>query len=354
MLGVGGRPRVSVLIGDSSRMGSQLLADAVKRDRRLVVVKSTCSSEELLQAVASSRIDVSLISANLEENPPKALQIMQEMSGSHPEVKTVMLLDCSSREQVIQAFRAGARGVLCRSQSIKALCKCIRGVHAGQIWANSNELSFVLEALASSSLLHFDERGNMELLSKRQHDVVRCVAEGLTNREIAQRLKLSEHTVKNYLIIIFERLGVSNRVELLFRVFAPNLPTRLSNGTLEQDRFTHDASPAFVVCREAAEQGLPAAQFRLAKMYGAGEGVPLDKISAYTWLWLAEKTNSKVLAECRIARAQLAAKMDKDEISQAEQRAVEWVKRTTRAATPLPEHLQSRERDCTAVGTSRL
>lgn len=223
------QPRISVLIADGSHLGSQLLADGVNRDHRLVVIKSTSSYEEFLQVAASSQIDVALIGAN-HESPPKALQVLREMCCSHSEVKTVMLLDRSSREEVVQAFRAGARGVLCRSQSLRALCKCIRRVHAGQIWANSNELTFVVEALASSSLLSFAERGNIELLSKRQHDIVRCVAVGLSNRAIARHLKLSEHTVKNYLIAIYEKLGVSNRVELLFRVLAAHSATQSSGG----------------------------------------------------------------------------------------------------------------------------
>jgi DNA-binding CsgD family transcriptional regulator len=75
-------------------------------------------------------------------------------------------------------------------------------------------LHFLLEALAQPTFANFRSNGSSPL-SAREVDVVRCVAEGLTNREVAQRLKLTEHTVKNYLFRIFDKLGVSSRVEVV-------------------------------------------------------------------------------------------------------------------------------------------
>jgi len=361
------RQHVQVLIVDGSCMGSQLLADAVRRDHRLRVVKSTASCEEFLEAAASHRIDVALISTNLEENPTRGFQVLRELSAFRPEVRAVMLLGSSQREEVVQAFQAGARGVLSRSQSLKALSRCIRGVHAGQIWANSEELACVLEALTRSARLGFTNDGDLARLSKRHRDVVRCVAEGLTNREISQRLKLTEHTVKNYLAIIFERLGVSRRVELVFLARA-NSATQLSVGILDQGIFAGDAASALAWCRRAAEHGFPAAQFVLAKMYRDGQGVTQDKVFAYMWLRLAEK-NAEVLAGCKVTRKQLAAQMTDEEITEAERRALEWAKQakhrfeglpwavlgsSASARTPLARHEQADDiqNDFSASGNS--
>jgi DNA-binding CsgD family transcriptional regulator len=92
-------------------------------------------------------------------------------------------------------------------------------VHQGQVWANSAELRFLLEALCESEPAGTIEPGTEAILSKREQDVVRCVAEGLSNREIASRLGLTEHTVKNYLFRIFDKLGVSSRVEVVLYAF---------------------------------------------------------------------------------------------------------------------------------------
>ena len=99
---------------------------------------------------------------------------------------------------------------------MESLSKCIRSVYEGQIWANSEQVSFVVEALASSPVVRAVDANGLSLLSKREMDVVRSLAEGLTNREIAERLGLSQHTIKNYLFRVYDKLGVSSRLELLF------------------------------------------------------------------------------------------------------------------------------------------
>jgi DNA-binding NarL/FixJ family response regulator len=129
-----------------------------------------------------------------------------------------MLLDAPDRNSVVEAFRAGARGVFCRTESLKSLSKCIRCVHDGQVWANSNELRFLLDALSQAMSTRIVGAAGVSL-SKRERDVVQCVSEGLSNREIAHRLTLTEHTVKNYLFRIFDKLGVSSRVEVVLYAF---------------------------------------------------------------------------------------------------------------------------------------
>lgn len=83
------------------------------------------------------------------------------------------------------------------------------------MWANSQQLGYILEALSLTMPVRLQDARGMNLLSKREETVVRQVAEGMTNREISVRLKLSEHTVRNYLFRIFDKLGVSTRVELV-------------------------------------------------------------------------------------------------------------------------------------------
>jgi DNA-binding NarL/FixJ family response regulator len=91
----------------------------------------------------------------------------------------------------------------------------VEQIHAGQIWANSSEIGEVVEAFRQLAPIRIVNTDGLRLLTKREEDVVRLVAEGLQNREIATELKLSDHTVKNYLFHIFDKLGVSSRVELV-------------------------------------------------------------------------------------------------------------------------------------------
>jgi DNA-binding NarL/FixJ family response regulator len=133
-------------------------------------------------------------------------------SQSTPSV--IMILDSNKPAMVVEAFRAGASGVFSRNQSSEWLCKCIHAVHKGQIWASSEELHFVLEALGRAPLVKPVSLRATGLLTKREEGVVHLVAEGMTNRDISEELKLSVHTVRNYLFRIFNKVGTSNRLEL--------------------------------------------------------------------------------------------------------------------------------------------
>jgi DNA-binding NarL/FixJ family response regulator len=87
-------------------------------------------------------------------------------------------------------------------------------VHEGQVWASSTELQFVLEALVDPLPIETRNLPSSRPLSKREEEIAHMVAEGFSNRQISERLDLSEHTIKNYLFRVFEKLGVSTRVEL--------------------------------------------------------------------------------------------------------------------------------------------
>jgi DNA-binding NarL/FixJ family response regulator len=115
---------------------------------------------------------------------------------------------------VVEAFREGARGVFSRNHSLKALSKCIRTVHQGQYWASNEDIGHIMGALTRYKPLRLNNAEGMPLLTRREEDVVRLVADGLKNAEVAQRLNLGEHTIRNYLYRIFDKLGVSSRVEL--------------------------------------------------------------------------------------------------------------------------------------------
>jgi len=228
-----GGSQIRVLVADDTRIHTQLLVDVLSRDPGLGVIGSPSSSRDLIEFASLHTIDVLLLSANLDEQPMCGCSALREIRAKNPALRAVVLLDSSRREAVLQAFRAGARGILSRHESVETLVKCIRSVHTGQIWANSQQMSFAVEALASFPTVCAVDANGLELLSKRELDVVRSLAEGLTNREIAERLGLSQHTIKNYLFRVFDKLGVSNRLELLFMTLTQ------SNGLQASSQLEH-------------------------------------------------------------------------------------------------------------------
>ena len=93
-------------------------------------------------------------------------------------------------------------------------------MHNGQIWVSNVELEFLLDLVISVRPLKMQPTGGMARLTQRERDVVRLVADGMRNQEIALQLNLTEHTVRNYLIRIFDKLGISSRVELVLYAFS--------------------------------------------------------------------------------------------------------------------------------------
>jgi DNA-binding NarL/FixJ family response regulator len=159
-------------------------------------------------------VDIALINENLEEGSYMGFQILAKLRESYPKTRVILLLKSAPHDLVVDAFRGGVKGVFCRTETPEALGKCVRAVHSGQIWVNSNQLHFVLEELVKAKPLRVVDCLGRRLLTKRQDEVVNLVAEGLPNSQVARKLGLTEHTVNNYLFRIYDKLGISSRTEL--------------------------------------------------------------------------------------------------------------------------------------------
>jgi two-component system, NarL family, nitrate/nitrite response regulator NarL len=202
-------------------MDCQLLATSLQRARgHCRVVAIAWSAAEGQRVVKQHHPDVALVSPYLAEGPLAGFDLVQEWRDSAPATRAVMLLDSMEPRMVIYSFQVGAKGVFSRERSVEELAKCLEVVHAGQIWAGTNELQIILQAMAKRS--HFEPvtATGIKLLTTRESEVAALVADGLRNREISERLNLSAHTVKNYLYRVYEKLGISSRVELTTHVLA--------------------------------------------------------------------------------------------------------------------------------------
>jgi DNA-binding NarL/FixJ family response regulator len=202
-------------------MDCQLLAASLEQARgRCKVVGTASSAAGARQILEQHRADVVLVSPHLAEGPQAGFDLVQEMRETAPETRAIMLLDSMEPRMVIYSFQVGAKGVFSRDRSVEDLAKCLEVVHGGQIWAGTNELQIILQAMAKRT--HFEPMSatGAKLLTSREAEVAALVAEGLRNREISERMNLSAHTVKNYLYRVYEKLGISSRVELTTHVLA--------------------------------------------------------------------------------------------------------------------------------------
>jgi DNA-binding NarL/FixJ family response regulator len=302
---------VSIVVADGTRIHTELLADALRNDRGLQVAAAASNSEELLAAISRVPIDVVVISHNLDDQPGHGTQVLREMRALRPEIKGVILLDSSNPQDVLECFRAGARGIFSKQERLESLCKCIRSVHEGQVWARSVDLDHALEALA-----------NLPFVRATNHT-----------------LGLSPHTVKNYLFRIFDKLGVSSRTELLYLT--------MNNSQAQPQRPANNGDGhAFSAIMEAAEAGDASAQMRMAEHFGQvrdgqiedvrnndgqqkggpNVGAQPDSVSAYMWYLLAEKTAASMLEQIAEGKKTISRKMSPQQLAEAESRAAARLK----------------------------
>ena len=201
---------IGVLVADSNHMQSHLLASALRRRPEFDVNWCESKNSAIQDAIQDKPIDVVLMNAK------NGLTSVRSLHLSHPKVAKILLLETSDRNTVVDAFRAGVRGLFCFSDSpFRMLCKCIQCVHQGQFWLSNEQLEYLVETVTHVPSLRVINSNGRKLLTPREEQVVALVADGLSNRHVARELGLSEHTVKKYLFRIFDKVGVSSRVELV-------------------------------------------------------------------------------------------------------------------------------------------
>lgn len=207
---------IPVLIADSSRMQAQLLIGALRRRSEFHV--STCELEvaPIVRAIAAESARVVVFSLTRTVSLASHMAVIRAVHISSPQVAKVLLVESCDKELTVTAFRAGVRGIFCIAENhFRLLCRCIQRVAEGQVWATAEQMRYLLDMVSEVPSLRVVNSQGRDILTPREEQVVALVAEGLSNRGVASELNLSEHTVKKYMFRIFEKLGISSRVELV-------------------------------------------------------------------------------------------------------------------------------------------
>jgi DNA-binding NarL/FixJ family response regulator len=207
---------MNVLVADSSQMRAQLLVGALRRRPEFNVLSCSLEADAILSNLEVAAVPVALLAADSDGSGWRELGILRRVHLAHPATAKVLLTESCDRELVVNAFRSGARGIFGFNQApFRLLCKCIHRVRTGQVWANNEQIKYLIEAVTQVPALRVVNANGNQLLTPREEQVVALVADGCSNRDVATELGLSEHTVKKYLFRIFDKVGVSSRVELV-------------------------------------------------------------------------------------------------------------------------------------------
>ena len=208
---------IRVLVALGSPMDCQLFLAAMKGSNEpLDPVACAVSKNDVLQCISKGEIDVALINADLEDGRLTGLDVLSEIHASHCNTSVVTLFDDWNDDLIVHAFRAGAMGVFCRSEKkLDLLWRCIIAVHQGQVWANSMQMRLLLRTLRKATPMRPTAPSTINALAVRETQVANLIAEGETTKDVAKQLGITEHTVNNYLFRIYNKLGISSRVELV-------------------------------------------------------------------------------------------------------------------------------------------
>jgi two-component system, NarL family, nitrate/nitrite response regulator NarL len=201
---------IRVVVADDHAIFREGVCRLVERAGDIVVVGEAENGEQALRLVTKLKPDILLLDLRM---PGKdGLSVLEEINFDSYPTRVIVVTAAEEDRDIVRAMRLGARGVLLKQSASELLVKSIYKVHAGEIWLDNKMTNDVVEAFKKSST--FGQRRDKPLLSEREREIVQLVAQGYRNREIGEKLFISEQTVKNHLHNIFDKLGVSDRLEL--------------------------------------------------------------------------------------------------------------------------------------------
>lgn len=204
------KPLVRVILADSQaiyRVGMRKVF-AVEEDIRVVAQVDSLASLQL--AIPHHPADVLVIEGSLltgkTSTVPEILRVV-------PDLKIIVQATSTDEANTVELYRRGVRGIIPRSISPDLLVKCVRKIAAGETWIDNQSVTWVIEAYRSQASAMASPK-NQPRLSPKELAIINCITQGKRNKEIAYQLGTSEQVIKNYLRKIYDKLGVSDRLEL--------------------------------------------------------------------------------------------------------------------------------------------
>ncbi|MGH9778881.1 MAG: LuxR C-terminal-related transcriptional regulator, partial [Candidatus Acidiferrales bacterium] len=159
----------------------------------------------------AQRLKPAVVLLDLKMSPIDGLEVLTQLQGAGVESRPIVLTASEDEQDYVEAVRRGARGIVLKAAASDRLLEGIRKVHRGEMWIDQRVAADVMKAMSDPRPVTRAERAQ---LTAREQEIVSLVAQGFRNKEIAEKLSISEQTVKNHLHNIFDKLGVSDRLEL--------------------------------------------------------------------------------------------------------------------------------------------
>ena len=205
------RTAVRIIVADSEAIFRVGMGKIFAIEKDLEVVAQTETLQQTLGAVSDTPADVVLFEAGLSANPPDS--VSDVIRRAQPGTKVIIVAHHTGEEETVEYLRRGVRGILTRSISPDLLVRCVRKVAAGETWLDNQGVNWVIEAYRTQAEQGITPKQQLRL-SEKEMLIIGGVTQGLKNKDIAMEVGTTEQVVKNYLRKIYDKLGVSDRLEL--------------------------------------------------------------------------------------------------------------------------------------------
>lgn len=219
---------VRILIADDHPIFRDGLKRLLESEPDFRVIGEACDGVEAVSMVGKLKPEILLLDLAMPRRP--GLEALREMSTQSSLVRVILLTAAAEREQIVEALQLGARGVVLKDSATQILLKSIRAVINGQYWVGRESVSNLVQYLRT--LVESQPavpRPTKYRLTPRELEIISAVVAGYANKEIAEHFKISEDTVKHHLSNVFDKLGVSTRLELALFAVNQSLPFKPLN-----------------------------------------------------------------------------------------------------------------------------
>ena len=201
---------VRIILADSQAIYRVGIRKVFALEDDLRVVAQADSLENLRSAIERYPTDIVLLEGGLLAGTANAIPELLRLS---PDVKLIVQAVAADENHTVELYRRGVRGIISRSISPDLLVRCVRRIAAGETWIDNQSVNWVIEAYRAQAAALVSPR-NQPRLSPKEMSIITCITQGKRNKEIAFQLGTTEQVIKNYLRKIYDKLGVSDRLEL--------------------------------------------------------------------------------------------------------------------------------------------
>ncbi len=201
---------IRIILADSQAIYRVGIRKIFALEDDLRVVAQADSLENLKAAIERYPTDVVLLEGGLLVGSTGAIPDLLRIA---PDVKLIVQAVSADESQTVELYRRGVRGIISRSISPDLLVRCVRRIAAGETWIDNQSVNWVIDAYRSQAAALVSPRSQPRL-SPKEMAIITCITQGKRNKEIAFQLGTTEQVIKNYLRKIYDKLGVSDRLEL--------------------------------------------------------------------------------------------------------------------------------------------